>query len=163
MGRQVRTDQGRRLELTFQVTKFDAGQCVVFEGVPDPFRCTFDLQAMDPDAKTHLTFTFEGLELRTPYEAVRGIDLPRGSGRCRADHPQHQTPDRSATTTARTRALNKNNPIGSCPMAFVIEKDPDLIPEVLSTILDSTSNGITWRIQIWKTWRSFTPISHSRR
>lgn len=28
-------------------------------------------------------------------------------------------------------------------MAFVIEKDPDLIPEVLSTILDSTSNGIT--------------------
>ena len=73
MGRQVRTDQGRRLELTFQVTKFDAGQCVVFEGVPDPFRCTFDLQAMDPDAKTLLTFTFEGLELRPhmrPFEKL---------------------------------------------------------------------------------------------
>lgn len=28
-------------------------------------------------------------------------------------------------------------------MSFVIEKDPNLIPEILSTILDSTSNGIT--------------------
>ena len=28
-------------------------------------------------------------------------------------------------------------------MSFVIEKDPNLIPQVLSTILDSTSNGIT--------------------
>lgn len=28
-------------------------------------------------------------------------------------------------------------------MSFVIEKDPGLIPQILSTILDSTSNGIT--------------------
>ena len=28
-------------------------------------------------------------------------------------------------------------------MSFVIEKDPNLIPQVLSTILDSTNNGIT--------------------
>ena len=28
-------------------------------------------------------------------------------------------------------------------MAFVIEKDPNLIPQVLATILDSTNNGIT--------------------
>lgn len=28
-------------------------------------------------------------------------------------------------------------------MSFVVEKDPNLIPEILSTILDSTSNGIT--------------------
>ncbi len=28
-------------------------------------------------------------------------------------------------------------------MAFVIEKDPNLIPQMLSTILDSTNNGIT--------------------
>lgn len=28
-------------------------------------------------------------------------------------------------------------------MTFVVEKDPDLIPQVLSTILDSTTNGIT--------------------
>lgn len=28
-------------------------------------------------------------------------------------------------------------------MSFVVEKDPDLIPQILSTILDSTNNGIT--------------------
>ncbi|MDJ0937781.1 MAG: PAS domain-containing protein [Kiloniellales bacterium] len=28
-------------------------------------------------------------------------------------------------------------------MSFVVEKDPNLIPQILSTILDSTSNGIT--------------------
>jgi PAS domain S-box-containing protein len=28
-------------------------------------------------------------------------------------------------------------------MSFIIEKDPNLIPQVLSTILDSTTNGIT--------------------
>lgn len=29
------------------------------------------------------------------------------------------------------------------PMAFIIEKDPNLIPHVLTKILDSTNNGIT--------------------
>ncbi len=28
-------------------------------------------------------------------------------------------------------------------MSFVVEKDPNLIPEILSSILDSTNNGIT--------------------
>lgn len=28
-------------------------------------------------------------------------------------------------------------------MSFIIEKDPNLIPQILSTILDSTNNGIT--------------------
>ncbi len=28
-------------------------------------------------------------------------------------------------------------------MSFVVEKDPSLIPQILSTILDSTTNGIT--------------------
>ncbi len=28
-------------------------------------------------------------------------------------------------------------------MSFVVEKDPNLIPQILSTILDSTNNGIT--------------------
>ncbi len=73
IGRQVRTDQGRRLESKFEVTTFEAGKCVVFEGVPDPFRCTFDLRATESNIKTHLTFTFEGLELRPhmrPFEKL---------------------------------------------------------------------------------------------
>ena len=28
-------------------------------------------------------------------------------------------------------------------MSFIVEKDPNLIPQILSTILDSTNNGIT--------------------
>ncbi len=73
MARQVRIDQRRRLESSFQVTKFEVGKCVEFKGVPDPFRCTFDIRAIDPAAKTSLTFTFEGLELRSymrPFEKL---------------------------------------------------------------------------------------------
>ena len=73
MARQVRIDQRRRLESRFRVTKFEAGKCVVFEGVSDPFRCMFDIRSVDTDAKTSLTFTFEGLELRPhmrPFEKL---------------------------------------------------------------------------------------------
>ncbi len=73
MARQVRIDQGRRLESKFQVTKFEVGKCLVFDGVPDPFRCTFEIRAIDPNVKTNLTFTFEGLELRPhmrPFEKL---------------------------------------------------------------------------------------------
>ena len=73
LARQVRIDQRHRLESKFQVTKFEAGTCLVFEGVPDPFRCTFDIRAVDPNARTSLTFTFEGLHLRPhmrPFEKL---------------------------------------------------------------------------------------------
>ncbi len=73
IGRQVRIDQRRRLESKFEVTKFEAGKCLVFDGVPDPFRCTFDIRALDPNARTGLTFTFEGFELRPhmrPFEKL---------------------------------------------------------------------------------------------
>ena len=73
LARQVRIDQKRRLESTFEVTTFVPGERLVFEGVPDPFRCTFDIQARDTDAWTSLTFIFEGLELRPhmrPFEKL---------------------------------------------------------------------------------------------
>ena len=73
LARQVRIDQRHRLESKFQVTTFEAGSCLVFEGVPDPFRCTFDIRAIDPGDRTNLIFTFEGLELRSymrPFEKL---------------------------------------------------------------------------------------------
>jgi hypothetical protein len=73
LGRQVRVDQKLRLESKFQVTTFEFGKCLVFEGVPDPFRCTFDICVLDPNIRTNLTFTFEGLELRPhmrPFEKL---------------------------------------------------------------------------------------------
>ena len=73
IGRQVRIDQRHRSESKFQVTKFEVGKCLVFEGVPDQFRCTFDIRTIDPNLKTNLTFMFEGLELRPhmrPFEKL---------------------------------------------------------------------------------------------
>ncbi len=73
IGRQVRIDQRRRLESKFEVTVFELGKRVVFEGVPDPFRCSFDIRAIESPAKTSLTFTFEGLELHPlmqPFEKL---------------------------------------------------------------------------------------------
>lgn len=73
IGRQVRIDQGRRLESKFEITKFEVGKCLIFDGVPDPFRCTFDIHAIEHNARTGLTFTFEGFELRPhmrPFEKL---------------------------------------------------------------------------------------------
>ena len=84
MARQVRIDQRHRLESKFQVTKFEIGRCLEFEGVPDPFRCTFDIRAIDPGVKTNLTFTFEGLELRPhmrPFEKMIRRVVQDGAGR----------------------------------------------------------------------------------
>lgn len=82
--RQVRIDQRHRLESKFQVTKFDVGKCLEFEGVLDPFRCTFDLRAINPGVKTNLTFTFEGMELRPhmrPFEKLIRRVVQDGAGR----------------------------------------------------------------------------------
>ena len=71
--RQVRIDQRRRLESEFQVTTFEVEKCLIFEGLHDPFRCTFDISAADPAVKTKLIFTFEGLDLRPhmkPFEKL---------------------------------------------------------------------------------------------
>ncbi len=73
LARQVRIDQRHRLESKFEVTRFEVGKGLVFEGVPDPFRCSFDIRAVDASAKTSLTFTFEGMELRPhmrPFEKL---------------------------------------------------------------------------------------------
>lgn len=73
IGRQVRIDQHRRLESRFEVTKFEFGNGLIFDGVPDPFRCTFDIRVIDVNAKSGLTFTFEGFELRPhmrPFEKL---------------------------------------------------------------------------------------------
>ena len=73
LARQVRIDQRHRTVSKFQVTKFEPGKCLAFEGVPDPFRCTYDIRAIDDSVATSLTFTFEGLELRRymqPFEKL---------------------------------------------------------------------------------------------
>ena len=72
-GRQVRTDQGRRIESRFEVTAFEPPGRLELCGVPDPFRCTYELRAVDDGAATDVTFTFEGFDLRPhmrPFEKL---------------------------------------------------------------------------------------------
>jgi hypothetical protein len=82
--RQVRVDQRRRLESRFEVTAYDAGRCLRFAGVPDPFVCTYDLEPTGTPDRTTLTFTFEGFELRgymKPFEKLIRVVVQDGAER----------------------------------------------------------------------------------
>ncbi len=73
LGRQVRTDQGRRLESKFEITVFEPSARLELSGVPDPFRCTYDLRPVGDGATTTVIFTFEGFDLRPhmrPFEKL---------------------------------------------------------------------------------------------
>ena len=61
LARQVRIDQRHRLESKFQVTTFAPDERLVFEGVPDPFRCTFDIRAVDPGNRTGAAYGLTGV------------------------------------------------------------------------------------------------------
>lgn len=109
MARQVRIDQRQRLESKFQVTKFEPGKCLQFEGVPDPFRCTYDIRAIDPSVTTNLTFTFEGFELRPymrPFEKLIRRVVQDGAVRTTTNLKhliERQEPRGASSSATRTR------------------------------------------------------------
>lgn len=73
MGRQVRVDQGRRTESSFKISTYEPGKRLTFVGVSDPFRCSYEIQSLESEASTKLTFTFELLELlmvMRPFESL---------------------------------------------------------------------------------------------
>jgi len=61
--RQVRIDQGHRSETIFKVTVYDPGRRLVFEGVSDAFRCSYDFCENPATRQTRITFTVELLDL----------------------------------------------------------------------------------------------------
>ena len=72
-GRQVRVDQGRRLESSFEVTTFEPQNLLVFDGTTEPFKCTFKIEASNNEEIMKLSFTFAGLELypfMRPFEKL---------------------------------------------------------------------------------------------
>ena len=80
--RQVRIDQGQRSESTFKVTVFRPEQQLVFEGVSNAYRCSYDLLAFQ--TSTELIFTFEFLKLELfmlPFEKLIGIAVQDGAKR----------------------------------------------------------------------------------
>lgn len=83
-GWQMRIDQGRRTESKFRVTAFEPGVRVTLVGISDPFRCSYEFQAVIPEQSTQLTFSFELLEILAimrPFEALVRIAIKDGAER----------------------------------------------------------------------------------
>ncbi|SEN45847.1 SRPBCC family protein [Nitrosomonas marina] len=81
--RQVRVDQGNRSESTFKVTVFDPGERVRFEGVSNPYRCDYLIEAVD-EKNSRITFVFELLDLELhmkPFEKLIRIAIQDGTER----------------------------------------------------------------------------------
>lgn len=84
IGRQVRVDQGRRSESRFKISDFDSGERLTFSGISDPYRCSYELQAIDSEHSTKLVFTFELLELLVvmrPFEGLVRASIKDGVAR----------------------------------------------------------------------------------
>jgi len=73
IGRQVRVDQGRRTESRFKIFTYEPDVRLTLVGVPDPFRCSYELQAIDPEKTTKLTFSFELLEILLVMRPFEGL------------------------------------------------------------------------------------------
>jgi len=82
--RQVRIDNGQRSESTFKITTYKAGQKLVFEGVSNAYRCSYDFASTNPSTNTQITFTFELLKLELfmlPFEKLIQIAVQDGAKR----------------------------------------------------------------------------------
>jgi hypothetical protein len=82
--RQVRIDNGQRSESTFKITTFKVGQQLVFEGVSNAYRCSYDFASTNPSTNTQITFTFELLKLELfmlPFEKLIHIAVQDGAKR----------------------------------------------------------------------------------
>jgi hypothetical protein len=84
MVRQVRIDNGQRSESTFKISTFKVAEKLVFEGVSNPYRCTYDFTSSNPSTSTQITFTFELLKLELfmlPFEKLISIAVQDGAKR----------------------------------------------------------------------------------
>ena len=82
--RQVRIDNSQRSESTFKITTYKVDQKLVFEGVSNAYRCSYDFTSTKPSASTQLTFTFELLKLELfmlPFEKLLSIAVQDGARR----------------------------------------------------------------------------------
>ena len=83
-GRQVRIDQGRRTESRFKISTYEPGARLTLVGVSDPYRCIYELQTINPESSTKLTFSFELLEILAvmrPFEALVRAAIKDGAER----------------------------------------------------------------------------------
>jgi len=74
-GRQVRKDNGVKVESTFEITQYEAPNALVFQGISAPYRHAYLMKASIDNSTetTHLTFHFELLEIDVfmrPFEKL---------------------------------------------------------------------------------------------
>lgn len=84
VARQVRIDQGHRTESKFKVTQYEKNRLLCFVGIPDPYRCTYEMIEIPNSNKTRLTFTFELLEIQMfmrPFEKLIRTVIKDGAER----------------------------------------------------------------------------------
>jgi hypothetical protein len=82
--RQVRIDNGQRSESTFKITTYKVCEKLVFEGVSNAYRCSYDFVTTNPPTSTQVTFTFELLKLELfmlPFEKLIHIAVQEGAKR----------------------------------------------------------------------------------
>ena len=71
--KQVRKDNGAKVESIFQVTDFEPDSKLIFEGITAPYKHSYLLESSDQKPPTRLTFRFELLELDVfmrPFEKL---------------------------------------------------------------------------------------------
>jgi len=81
--RQVRIDNMQRSESTFKITTYKVCEKLVFEGVSNAYRCTYDFVTANP-TNTQITFTFELLKLELfmlPFEKLIHVAVQEGAKR----------------------------------------------------------------------------------
>lgn len=85
LARQVRVDHGHRTESTFKVTDYQPNQRLVFSGVSNAYRCTYDFAPNGKDQPaTQVTFTFELPDLEMymrPFEKLIRVAVQDGASR----------------------------------------------------------------------------------
>ena len=80
--RQVRLDQGKRSESTFEVTVFQPDKRICFEGVSNPYRCDYVLNSDKQSPESKISFTFELLKLELfmrPFEKLIRVAVQEGT------------------------------------------------------------------------------------
>ncbi len=79
LAKQVRIEQGRKTESTFEVKVYEINQLLMFEGLSDPFRHSFFFENLGQ--KTRLVESFEILEIEIfmrPFEKLIRVAIEEG-------------------------------------------------------------------------------------
>ena len=147
MAEQTRVDQGRRSISTFRVTACDRDRRLQITGISQPFRLSFEFDAVG--ATTKLTFAFELLKVdffMRPFEKLIRLAIADGARGVVGNLKQllEVQPQAQPQALSKTPAVpDQTPPQPGQTVDFLATKDDALIPFVLAQILDTCINGVT--------------------